>query len=711
MLRIARFRSADSEVARHTKKKKTNNNQEEKQVMNRQIAFAIGVSCLAPAAMASHDGNSEVVEELIVYGRAQELLGTANAASEGVVGFDDILLSPILRVGELVEAVPGMVATQHSGTGKANQYFLRGFNLDHGTDFSAFVDGVPINMRTHGHGQGYLDLNFFIPELVQTTTYRKGPYSPLVGDFSSAGSVDFRLVDSLEEGSINATVGSYDYYRVTGMSGFDALGGTMVAAADYTTYASPWEIDEDLRQTKFYLSYKTDIGNAVGRVSMLGYSGEWNSTDQIPERAVASGLIDERGFIDPDLGGHTDRYGITGDLTFEDWKITAYLVDYDFGLYSNFTYLLEDPVNGDQFEQMDKRQVYGLRVDGAQEWITGFLPMEFSWGGDVRVDDIGDVGLFRTVERERIGTVRQDSVDQMSVGGYGDLAMRLSDSLRVSLGLRADYFDWDVRSDLAPNSGSGDDYILSPKFNAAFRATDNMELYLNWGQGFHSNDARGTTITIDPVSGEPAEQVDPLVQSTGAEVGVRFEAGERANATLTAFWLELDSELLFVGDAGATEALGASERVGFELATFWQLNDWAAANFNYTYTDSQFKVDEGAGQEIPGAFETSASLGLTGAWSNGMFASLRARYLGEAPLIEDNSVRSDPSLLVNAGLGYRMESFEFRLEVFNLFDSNDTDIAYFYASRLEGEPLAGVEDIHYRPLEPRTARFSVSFNW
>ena len=311
--------------------------------MNRQIALAAGFSCLAPLAMASHDGNSEVVEELIVYGRAQELLGTANAASEGVVGFDDILLSPILRVGELVEAVPGMVATQHSGTGKANQYFLRGFNLDHGTDFSAFVDGVPINMRTHGHGQGYLDLNFFIPELVQTTTYRKGPYSPLVGDFSSAGSVDFRLVDSLEEGSINATVGSYDYYRVTGMSGFDALGGTMVAAADYTTYASPWEIDEDLRQTKFYLSYKTDIGNAVGRVSMLGYSGEWNSTDQIPERAVASGLIDERGFIDPDLGGHTDRYGITGDLSFEDWKITAYLVDYDFGLYSNFTYLLEDP--------------------------------------------------------------------------------------------------------------------------------------------------------------------------------------------------------------------------------------------------------------------------------------------------------------------------------------------------------------------------------
>jgi hypothetical protein len=673
--------------------------------------FVISALFGVPTASANHDGNTELLEEVIVYGRAQELLGSADAASEGVVGFDDIQLAPIMRVGELVEAVPGMVATQHSGTGKANQYFLRGFNLDHGTDFSAFVDGVPINMRTHGHGQGYLDLNFFIPELVKTTSYRKGPYSPMVGDFSSAGSVEFDLYDSLDENAFTVTAGTYDFYRLLGASQFDAAGGSILAAVDYSTYAGPWEIDEDLRQTKFYVSYKTKLGNAVAKLSALGYSGEWNSTDQIPSRAVQSGLIDERGFIDPDLGGHTDRYGITGQLEFEGWDITAYVVDYDFGLFSNFTYLLEDPVNGDQFEQVDDRRIYGMRVDGAFERLAGRLPLEISWGSDIRIDDIGDVGLFRTIERQRFDTVRRDSVTETSLGGYGDFGMQLSESLRVSLGVRADYYDWDVTSDLAENSGNGDDFILSPKFNAAFRATDNLEIYLNWGRGFHSNDVRGVTITTDPASGLPADPVDPLVRSNGAEIGARFESGETLNATITAFWLELDSELLFVGDAGSTEVLGGSERMGVELSSFLQLNEWLAANITYTYTDSKFTRDEGSGREIPGAIESSASFGLNGVWENGFFASARARYLGSSPLIEDGSVRSDPSLLVNVGIGYRMESLEFALDVFNLLDSNDTDISYYYTSRLQGEPAAGVDDVHYRPLEPLTARFSVTLNW
>ena len=666
---------------------------------------------LFPPATFSHEGNSELVEEIMVYGRAQEILGSAVAASEGIVGFDDIRLAPMMRVGELVEAIPGMVATQHSGTGKANQYFLRGFNLDHGTDFSAFIDGVPINMRTHGHGQGYLDLNFFIPEMVETTSYRKGPYSALVGDFSSAGTVDFQLYDEVDDGILNVAVGAFDFYRVLGSSSFDAFGGKLTAAADYSTYSGPWEIDEDLEQTKFFLNYRIPVGNAVARISMLGYSGEWNSTDQIPQRAVSSGLIDELGYIDPDLGGHTDRYGITAQLEFESWEAIAYLVDYDFGMYSNFTYLLEDPVNGDQFEQVDKRQTYGLRVDGSSQWLTGFLPVEFRWGSDIRVDDIGDIALYRTVARQRIGAVRRDSVVESSLSGYGDFGLQLSDALRVSLGLRADYFQWDVDADLIENGGDGSDSLLSPKFNAAFRATDSLELYLNWGRGFHSNDVRGNTITIDPISGAPAERVDPFVQSNGAEIGARFESGEKFNATVTTFWLELDSELLFVGDAGSTEALGASERVGVEFSTFMQVNDWLAANFSYTYTDSKFKQNEGAGRKIPGAVESSASLGLNGAWANGLFASARARYLGTAPLIEDNTVRSEASLLINAGVGYRLERMEFRFDVFNLLDSNSNDIAYYYASRLPGEAVGGIDDVHSHPLEPISARASVTFHW
>lgn len=662
-------------------------------------------------ALAEHDGDDEQVEEVVVYGRALQMLGTADSASEGVVGYDDLRLAPLMRVGELAEAVPGMVATQHSGTGKANQYFLRGFNLDHGTDFSAFVDGVPINMRTHAHGQGYLDLNFLIPELVETATYRKGPYSALVGDFSSAGSVAFRLYDEVDQGSLTVTAGSFDFYRVFGATSFAALDGMVTVAADHNRYDGPWEIDEDLRQTRFFVNYKTRVGNAAAKISMLGYSGDWNSTDQIPQRAVDAGLISDTGFIDPDLGGETDRYAVTGQLDFESWQATAYFVDYRFALYSNFTYLLEDPINGDEFEQHENRSKYGLRVDGSSDWLAGFLPVTLRWGSDVRVDNIRDLALYPTVSRQRTGLVREDSVDETSLSGYADFGVTLSESLRVNLGLRADHFRWDVTANQPVNSGDGSDTLLSPKMSIAFRATEQVELYLNWGQGLHSNDVRGATIEVDPVSGQPADPVDVMVRSEGAEVGMRFESGERFNITLNAFSLDLDSELLFVGDGGSTEALGATERKGVELSVFMKFSDWLAGNAAYAYTDSKFKNDEGGGRYIPGAVDQSASLGLNGAWDNGVFASLRGRYLGSVPLTEDNSVRSDPSLLLNGSLGWRMDSMELRLDVFNLLGTSDSDITYFYASRLPGEAAEGVDDIHFHPLEPFSARLSITFNW
>jgi outer membrane receptor for ferrienterochelin and colicin len=674
-----------------------------------RACIAVGLIGCFQAAPA-HDGNSELMEELIVYGRSQEMIGSADAASEGVVGYDDIRLPPMLRVGELVEAVPGMVATQHSGTGKANQYFLRGFNLDHGTDFSAFVDGVPINLRTHGHGQGYLDLNFMIPELVETTTYRKGPYSARSGDFSSAGSVEFKLYEKLDESVVSVTAGAFDYYRALAAGSADARRGTVTAAYDYTSYAGPWEIDEDLSQTRFHAGYSTEWGQARTRISLLGYSGRWNASDQIPLRAVESGLIETRGFIDPDLGGKTDRLGLTGFVELDSWKATAYFVDYDFELFSNFTYLLDDPVDGDQFEQVDKRRIYGMRLDGWHDHYQWRVPLTLSWGGDVRYDDIDEVGLFSTVSRDRNQAVRQDEVGVLSVSAYSELDVSLSSALRLSLGLRADYFAWDVTALRLDNSGSGDDLLASPKLNIAYKVSDGAEVYLNWGRGFHSNDVRGNTITVDPVTGEPVDRVDPTVKSNGAEIGLRIEREERFNATVTAFWLALDSELLFVGDAGGTEALGASTRLGVELSTFLQATDWLAVNFAYTYTDSQFDEDQG-GRKIPGAIGSSGALGLNGAWDNGFFASARVRYLGSAPLIEDNSVRASPSLLVNAGAGYRVGRVELRLHVLNLLDSDDNDISYYYASRLQQEPLQGVDDIHFRPLEPRSVRASISYHW
>jgi outer membrane receptor protein involved in Fe transport len=291
------------------------------------------------------------------------------------------------------------------------------------------------------------------------------------------------------------------------------------------------------------------------------------------------------------------------------------------------------------------------------------------------------------------------------------LHITLTERLRVSAGLRADYMDWDVSARLSENSGSGNDAILSPKLNLAYRAADWAELYVNWGRGFHSNDVRGLTITVDPVTGDPIDPVDTYARSDGAEIGVRVESGETFNATLTLFTLELDSELLFVGDAGNTEVQGGTRRNGVEFSTFWQPIEWLAANLSYTYTDAEYVEDQDPGREIPGAIESVASLGINGTWNNGLFASIRGRYLGSAPLVEDGSISSDSSFLLNASVGWQWNNFEFRVDGFNLLDSDDDDIAYYYASRLAGEPLAGVEDVHFHPLEPRMVRASVTMHW
>ncbi len=684
--------------------------------MNRVHAWLSGASiCIAVllSVGAAHADQTQVqtLEEIVVFGRAVEQIGTANSASEGLVGYGDLSIAPLLRVGELVETVPGMVATQHSGTGKANQYFLRGFNLDHGTDFAASVEGVPLNMRTHGHGHGYLDLNFLIPELVATSHYRKGPYSARVGDFSSAGSVEFTFYDRLEETVIGATVGGYDYYRGLAAGSLDAGGGVLTAAVDATRYGGPWELDEDLRQNKFYLGYAGELSGARTRISLQGYDGRWQSTDQIPRRAVESGLIGEQGFIDPDLGGNSERYSLNASLDFDRFRISAYAIDYRLSLFSNFTYFLDDPVASDEFEQTDDRSVFGASIVGALDRQLGARAITLRWGTELRFDDIGEVGLYSTEARVRNDIIRQDSVEELSISAYGEAEIALSERLRSTIGLRADWYDWTVDAFQPVNSGTGDDQLLSPKLTAAYRFRDSLEGYLNWGRGFHSNDVRGTTITVDPVSGEPADRVPALVRSDGAEVGLRFESGQRFNATIAAFWLELESELVFVGDAGTTEANDATERTGLELAAFWQANDWLAINAAYTVTDARFQQDQGGGREIPGAVGTTFSLGLTGAWKNGLYASARLRYLGDAPLIEDGSVESNDSLLVNAGVGYRMRNLEFRLDVFNLLDSDDDDIAYYYESRLPGETAEGVADVHFHPLEPRTVRASVTALW
>lgn len=663
----------------------------------------------APTAHG-RDSAGEELEEIIVYGRAQQQLGAAAAASEGLVGFADIDLPPLLRVGELVEAVPGMVATQHSGTGKANQYFLRGFNLDHGTDFAVSVEGVPINLRTHGHGQGYLDLNFLIPELVATTRYRKGTYRARSGDFSAAGSADFAFHDRLSERTATVTVGSYDHYRALLAGSVDAGDGALTLAADLTRYEGPWKLDEDLDQLKLFGRWHGALGTGMLTVTALAYDSDWNATDQIPARAVDDGRLDRLGFVDPDLGGSTDRKALHLTWARPTWELGAYAVAYDFELYSNFTYLLDDPVDGDEFEQRDQRIQWGGHVEGRHQLAAGRLPLTVAWGLDFRSDEIDEVGLYRTRSRQRLETLRDDAVTERSLGAWSEAELMLTPDLRLLAGLRADRYDWDVRARRPENGGKGNDSLLQPKVGLAWRARESLELYANWGRGFHSNDVRGAEIQVEPGSGDPADPVDVLVEATGAELGARLEIGRDFNASLVLFDLDLDSELVFVGDAGGTEASGSSRRRGVEVNGFWQPLSWLALNGSWTRTDARFSDAPGDADEIPGAISDTAAFGANATFGPLSF-STRLRYLGDAPLIEDGSAESQDSLLLNAGVAWRRGPLAIRLDVFNLLDSSDDDISYFYPSRLPGEPAAGIEDKHFHPLEPRSARFSLSWHW
>jgi hypothetical protein len=611
-----------------------------------------------------------------------------------------------MRTGEILEVVPGLIVTQHSGTGKSNQMFLRGFNLDHGTDFATWVDGMPVNLPTHAHGQGYTDLNFLIPELVERLEYRKGAYYAEVSDFSSAGAAYLSTYEHLPEGMIKAGVGEDGYFSALAADSFTAGAGELLYGVQVHRYDGPWtDVDEDVKRNNLLLRYSDRTANGGWNVALMGYDAQWNSADQIPRRAVDSGLISALGSVDTTLGGDTSRYSLSGSWAANvgsgRMRANAYAIDYDLELFSNFTYFVDDPVNGDQFAQRDDRMITGGEVAytfGADQSMRNTV------GVMLRNDDIDGVGLFHTAQRRTLGTIRSDRVDELSVGLYYSNETHWTDKLRTTLGIRADHFDFDVTSDLAANSGKANELIFSPKASVIYAATTNTELYVSAGKGFHSNDARGTTITVDPVSGDPADKVNPLVDSHELEVGFRTFVDRKVNVSAALWVLELDSELLFIGDAGNTEASRPSRRYGLEVPLYYRPNERLTFDVELALTHSRFTEFAPEGDEIPGSIDQVLAAGITLQGPQGFHGSVRLRYFGPRPLLEDGGVESSSSTVVNLELGYKRNHYDFRVDVLNLLDSSDDDITYWYASRLPGEPADGVEDYHFHPIEPRNVR-------
>jgi outer membrane receptor protein involved in Fe transport len=675
---------------------------------------ALTVVSLATQAQAvSMATDAQSVE---ITGHYINSISSSDAASAGTITPRLIEDRPLQRPGNLLEYVPGMVVTQHSGPGKATQYFLRGFNLDHGTDFAIWVAGMPVNLRTHGHGQGYTDLNFIIPELISRVEYWKGPYYAEIGDFGSAGGAQMFYTDLLKQDIALGTLGSYGYQRAL-LAGSPTLGpGTLTYGLEYEHSDGPWDVPSNYKKWNGVLRYVMSLGEGSLGLTAMGYTGQWTSTDQVAQRAIDSGLIGRFGTLDASSGGDSDRYSLSADyaapLLGGDFKTTAYWFKYRLNLWSNFSYFLNDPVNGDQFEQADDRNTYGWtgQWNRTTQWF-GHRARN-TLGFELRQDDIKPVGLYATRERQRLSTTREDDVVVGSAGVFAQNETQWSDTFRSVAGLRYDRYRFKVDALSTPeNSGDVSAGIWSPKLSLIFGPWDRTEYFVNAGFGFHSNDARGVTIQVDPVSGDPADAATPLVRSKGAELGLRSELIPNLQSSLALWYLELDSELVFVGDAGATEAGRPSQRYGAEWSNRWRPQPWMFVDFDIAWNRARFTGNAPEGNFIPGApnlvLQAGVAVDRYGPWSGGAFL----RYIGSYPLNESNSVRSQAQTVVDAQVGYEFaRDWRLRLDIFNVFDEQTNDVAYFYESRLPGEAM-GVEDVHFHPNEPRSFRVSLSYRF
>ena len=643
---------------------------------------------------------------------AENLVGIAQSASQGAITAKQLDARPIMRAGEVLETVPGVVISQHSGEGKANQYYLRGFNLDHGTDFASTVAGMPVNMPTHAHGHGYSDLNFLIPELVSGVQYAKGPYFADQGDFATAGSANINYASVLDRPIVRVGGGDEGFGRAMVAASPAAGSGHVLAALEVEHNDGPWVHPDNYRKVNGVLRYSR--GDAVNGLSVtgMGYQAKWNSTDQVPQRAIDTGLIGRFGALDPSDGGDTSRYSGTVE-----WqrsrnnattKIVAYGIGYDLNLFSNFTFFLDDPDHGDQFHQNDHRFVSGAKVSHRRIGRWGGREVQNTVGVQLRNDDIANVALYRTQARQQLETVRQDAVLETSAGAYAQNEIVWVPWLRTLGGVRVDGYRFGVTASDPENGGVRRAGLVSPKGGAVIGPFRGTEFYVNAGLGFHSNDARGTTITRDPGTGEAVDPVTPLVRAKGAEVGVRTVAVPHLQSSLTAWTLALESELVFSGDAGNTSPSRPSHRYGIEFANYYAPRPWLTLDGDVSWSRARFTEFDPVGDVIPGSVATVISGGVTLDSLHNVFGSVRVRYFGPRALIEDDSVRSKATSLINLDGGYKLaRNVKIAVDVFNLLDARDSDIDYYYTSRLRGEPADGVNDIHLHPTLPRTARVNL----
>lgn len=627
------------------------------------------------------------------------------AASEMVVTERDLLAQPQGHTGLMLQVVPGMIALNPSGSaGKADQYLLRGFDADHGTDIAFFFDGLPINIRSHAHGQGYTDLNFIIPETLTGIEAYKGPYQVQFGDFATAGAMKFVTRDVVQEGVVQAVGGQFDTQRyVTMFSPTRDRVRSLVATEAYFTNGP---FTNPNRYFRFNALVKA-VGNPTTRseLSVTGTfnQGQWNQSGEIPVAAVQAGLLNRFGAVDPSQGGRTQRatgllryhYDTTsGGTAFAEVWAQRYRLD----LFSNFTYFLFDPVHGDGIQQKDDRWIYGSDAGWRQRGTLWGSPVSATAGVQTRVDR-ARVLLGTEQTRAPLATTSNSEIVEASYSPYVQVEAQPASWMRVNGGARTDVFTFDVTNLCATcpqrPSGRADAVVPTVKGNLVLGPWFGTELFVNAGSGFHSNDARGVV---------GSQGVPAVARATAYETGLRTKPWDRVELIATLWTLNLSSELVFDGDTGTTEALGATRRYGTELGLRLKLLDWLRASGDLTFARATFR---NSGQPVPLAPRTTGRAELTADLPQGILASLQAVYLGRRPLDETGGVMSQPFTILNFVLRYRLpvpvpygkpEAF---FSAQNLLNADWRQEQLFYTSRLQGQPPEGVPGVHFVPGIPR----------
>jgi TonB dependent receptor/TonB-dependent Receptor Plug Domain len=716
-----------------------------------EAAMAAGLTNASPGSVVAAGTNQSVVHlpNIVVMGRQDSMLGVAASAGQGTTGAAQLADRPILRSGEILETVPGVIITQHAGGGKANQYFLRGFNLDHGTDFAVFLDDMPLNLPSHAHGEGYSDMNVVIPEFVQRVNYEKGPYYADVGDFGSAGSAHLDFYKTLPQDFVTLEGGMYGYERgVFGVS--QKLGpGNILYGGEAYHDDGPWVNPDDYRKFNGILAYSQgDDANGFS-VTARGYYGVWNSSDQIP---ASFGSTNFFGAINPTDGGDSQRYSLQAEWhradAHSETKITAYAFYYDLDLFSDFTYFLTDTTLGDQFEQQDQREVAGIdaRHTLLNQWFGH--DVENTFGLQIRNDWINN-GLYQTENRVRVNKTNTDAADQpgglfangltsttlpyntdvnrltdTQAGFYVENKIQWAEKFRSVAALRGDldYFD-DTSLSTPANSGTASTFLPSPKLSLIFGPWKKTEFYLQGGYSFHSNDGRGATQSLEPISADnpnpntPSTKIPALIQTRGAEIGVRTLVVPELQSTFSLWYLRSDSELMQDGDTGGTSASQQpSDRYGIEWGNFYALTKHLAFDLDAADSIARFTsvdVDDAApgssgGDHVPEAVGLVISSGLTLHDFHGFSSSLRLRYFGPRDLTSDGLYKSSETILLNAEAGYQFnKTWRISAEFLNLLDRHDHDIDYAYESRVTPAAAAAFQEV-YHPVEPFQVRVGLT---